>query len=95
MDPAAAPPTIDYEGPNGMTSVRNVMLRYTLDLSKHWQVALAAEAPSVTYTLSDGNNMAIRYSVLCPVWLERREQSYTSFWSYTRFVLSGFDGLSK
>ena len=43
-----------------MTSVRNVMLRYTLDLSKHWQVALAAEAPSVTYTLSDGNNMAIR-----------------------------------
>ena len=60
MDPAAAPPTIDYEGPNGMTSVRNVMLRYTLDLSKHWQVALAAEAPSVTYTLSDGNNMAIR-----------------------------------
>ena len=60
VDPAAAPPTIDYEGPNGMTSVRNVMLRYTLDLSKHWQVALAAEAPSVTYTLSDGNNMAIR-----------------------------------
>ena len=55
VDPAAAPPTIDYEGPNG-----NVMLRYTLDLSKHWQVALAAEAPSVTYTLSDGNNMAIR-----------------------------------
>ena len=44
-----------------MTSVRNVMLRYTLDLSKRWQVGhWRPKAPSVTYTLSDGNNMAIR-----------------------------------
>lgn len=60
VDPAAAPPTIDYEGPNGMTCVRNVMLRYTFDLSNHWQVALAAESPSVTYTLDESNSMYIR-----------------------------------
>ncbi len=60
VDPAAAPPTIDYEGPNGMTCVRNVMARYTLDLSSHWQMAMAVESPSVTYTLDEGYNTAIR-----------------------------------
>lgn len=59
VDAAAAPPTIDYEGPTGMTSVRNVMMRYTFNMGKHWQMALAAEAPSVTCTLDGDYNAAI------------------------------------
>lgn len=60
VDAAAAPPTIDCEGPVGMTSVRNVMMRYTLDLGKHWQIAGAIENPSVTCTLDEGYNTTIR-----------------------------------
>ncbi len=59
-DQAAAPPTIDFEGPSGQTGARNVMLRYTCRPHAHWQMALAVEMPSVTYTLREGYNLSIR-----------------------------------
>ena len=56
VDPAAAPPTIDYEGPNGMTSVRNVM--YTLSDGKN--MAIRQRMPDipfyVQYGWNEGNN---------------------------------------
>ncbi len=59
-DPATASPTIDFEGPSGQTGSRRVMVRYTCHFHRDWQMALAAEIPSATYTLREGDNTAIR-----------------------------------
>ncbi len=60
VDPAAGPPTVDYEGANGATSVRNVQLRYTFNWTPRWQMALAVESPKTSYTLREGYNRSIR-----------------------------------
>ena len=49
-DVAACPPTIDFQGPCGLVSARNVMLQYHPSLGKHWSMAVAVEAPSATMT---------------------------------------------
>ncbi len=59
-DPASAPPTIDFEGPSGQTGTRRVMVRYTYQPHERWQLALAAEMPTATYTLREGDDQAIR-----------------------------------
>ncbi len=59
-DPAAAPPTIDFEGPAGQTGTRRVMVRYTYQPRERWQLVLATEMPTATYTLQEGYNSAIR-----------------------------------
>ena len=48
---ASIPPTIDFEGPNANTTLRNVQVRYTYNINKHWQIAIAAENPNpdITY----------------------------------------------
>ncbi|CDD90601.1 MAG TPA: hypothetical protein DDY73_02600 [Coprobacter fastidiosus] len=50
-DLASIPPTIDFEGPNANTTLRNVQVRYTYNINKHWQIAIAAENPNpdITY----------------------------------------------
>ena len=50
-DLASIPPTIDFEGPNANTALRNVQIRYTYPINKHWEVAIAVEnpIPGITY----------------------------------------------
>src|SRR5262249_28842687 len=46
MDPDAFPDTLDFQGPNGMVSVRNPQLRYGFALSPSTTFYLAVEKPS-------------------------------------------------
>lgn len=62
-DVVAGPPTIDNEGPCGTASARNVMIQYHPHIGKHWSMAIAVEAPSVTMTTSPHQNDAISQRV--------------------------------
>jgi DcaP outer membrane protein len=46
MDPDAFPDTLDFQGPNGMVSVRNPQLRYGFALSPSTTLYIAVEKPS-------------------------------------------------
>ena len=50
MDLAAAPPTIDFQGPDGMTFYRATQLRYEANLIKGLKVGVGVEMPSVDGT---------------------------------------------
>lgn len=50
VDLEAAPNTIDFQGPNAYTYNRNMMIRYHMNLGKHWEFAVAAEMPGVSAT---------------------------------------------
>lgn len=54
-DMAAAPPSIDNEGPCGFTAIPNGVLDYALDINSHWKVAAGLELPMVSATTSDKN----------------------------------------
>lgn len=56
-DLASVPPTIDFEGPNANTTLRNVQIRYTHKFNTHWQAALAVEAPNVSATTDKFNSV--------------------------------------
>lgn len=44
-DVAAAPPTIDYQGPGGLAVAPNGVLDYVYEINRHWKVAIGAELP--------------------------------------------------
>src|SRR6201993_2423629 len=46
MDPDAFPDTLDFQGPNGMVSIRNPQLRYGFALSSSTTLYLSVEKPS-------------------------------------------------
>ena len=69
-DLSALPPTIDFQGPNGNTALRNVQLRYTFSLGKHWSAAAAIEAPQVSYTLADNTQMIHQRMPDIPLWIQ-------------------------
>jgi hypothetical protein len=46
MDPDAFPDTLDFQGPNGMVSVRNPQLRYGFALSQSTTLYISVEKPS-------------------------------------------------
>ncbi|HEY7098613.1 MAG TPA: DcaP family trimeric outer membrane transporter [Terriglobales bacterium] len=50
MDPDAFPDTLDFQGPNGMVSVRNPQLRYGFPLSKSTTFYVSVEKPSSDIT---------------------------------------------
>lgn len=49
-DMAAAPPSIDNEGPCGFTAIPNGVVDYTLNIDKNWSVAIGAEMPIASAT---------------------------------------------
>lgn len=69
-DLAALPPTIDFNGPNGNTDLRNVQLRYEFSMGKHWKAAVAAEAPDVTGTFSDETSQIHQRMPDIPMWIQ-------------------------
>jgi hypothetical protein len=46
MDPDAFPDTVDFQGPNGMVSIRNPQLRYGISLSPSTTFYVSVEKPS-------------------------------------------------
>ncbi|MBD5290316.1 MAG: hypothetical protein HDS26_06500 [Bacteroides sp.] len=57
-DPAALPPTIDYEGPNASSAIQTTLLSYTRPFGKkkEWKVGVGAELP--VYSVTPGDNAA-------------------------------------
>lgn len=49
-DMAAVPPTIDYEGPCGLTAIPNGVLDYRHTFGKHFGVGIGLEMPIASYT---------------------------------------------
>ena len=62
-DVAAAPPTIDFQGPSGTVLTMNTLLQYTQPLGDRWEMVMAVEAPSATYTTHKHYNQAITQRV--------------------------------
>ena len=50
MDPDGFPDTLDFQGPNGMVSIRNPQLRYGLALSSSTTLYISVEKPSSDIT---------------------------------------------
>lgn len=55
-DPAAVPPTIDYEGPNASTAIGNAQVNYTFKFGKKkdWSAGLGLEMPICSATDAEG-----------------------------------------
>lgn len=52
-DVAAAPPTIDYEGPNSFTAIPNAVLDYRHSFNKWLSMGVGLELPQASYTTSE------------------------------------------
>lgn len=62
-DVAAIPPTIDFQGPSGVTISMNTMLQYVQPLGNHWSMAMAVEAATATYTTDRQYNSYINQRI--------------------------------
>lgn len=62
-DAEALPPTIDFQGPSGSVLAMNLMVQYCHSLGEHWDMAIAVEAPSATYTTRGIYNDAIKQRI--------------------------------
>lgn len=52
-DMAAAPASIDNEGPPGFTAIPHGVVDYAYNINKHWSVAAGLETPAYSVTTSD------------------------------------------
>lgn len=50
MDDSAIPTTLDYNGPSGVTFVRQVLLRGSVPLGEKWKLEASAEDPQADFT---------------------------------------------
>lgn len=64
QDAAAGAPTIDYQGPAGAVSRKNIMVQYRTPIGKHFTAAVSAEIPNADYTFTTGANEEINQR--CP-----------------------------
>lgn len=69
-DLASVPPTIDFEQANGNTTLRTVQLRYTYAISKHWEAALAVEAPRAGATTTQFDQLIKQRMPDIPAYLQ-------------------------
>lgn len=56
-DMAAAPPSIDNEGPNALTSISNGVIDYRHSFNSHWSIGIGAELPIASATTGDYTNI--------------------------------------
>ncbi|MDE7387531.1 MAG: porin [Muribaculaceae bacterium] len=61
-DVSANAPVIDYKGPSGQVGCKNVLLRYRIDLDRHWAMAISAESAKTTVTAFDGQEEMLNQS---------------------------------
>lgn len=54
-DMAAAPPSIDNEGPCGFTAIPNGVIDYAYNIDKHWKVAAGIEMPMLSATTGENS----------------------------------------
>lgn len=65
-DPAATPPTIDYEGPNASTAIGNATVNYQLSFGKkkEWKFGVGVELPMTSVT--DNGELAYKVNQRVP-----------------------------
>lgn len=63
VDPSTGAPTIDYAGPSGEITGKNILLRYRKALGKHFAVAISAEMPQTSYTTVAADSKSINQRV--------------------------------
>ena len=69
-DLTAVPTTVDFEGPNGYTTLFNTMIRYTHTFNAHWQIAVAAEMPDASITTSAATGTTTQRMPDFPVYVQ-------------------------
>lgn len=62
-DMAAAPPSIDNEGPCGFTAIPNGVLDYKHSFNPHWSIGAGVELPIASATVSDGSTYMVNQRV--------------------------------
>lgn len=72
VDVAAAPPTIEEEGPCGQISVKQIMVRYAPRLDDHWSLGLAVEIPKNTFTTNSHNERIAQRVPDIPAYVQYR-----------------------
>ena len=70
MDLSACPPTIDYEGPNGMTFYRTAQMRYEGEIAKGLKVGIAVESPSVSGTAAPDVKISTQRAPNIPAYIQ-------------------------
>lgn len=70
MDLAAGPPTIDFQGPDGMTFYRATQLRYEATVAKGFKVGLGVEMPVVDGTPAKEVRIGVQRMPDIPAYLQ-------------------------
>lgn len=70
MDLAAGPPTIDFQGPDGMTFYRATQLRYEATVAKGFKVGLGVEMPAVDGTPAKEVRIGVQRMPDIPAYLQ-------------------------
>ncbi len=69
-DAAAIPPTIDSEGPNGLTYKTNDVLNFRSRMGKHFSAGIGLEMPSTDFTVSHEQRITNQYIPDIPSYLQ-------------------------
>ena len=69
-DAAAIPPTIDSEGPNGLTYKTNDVLNFRSQMGKHFSAGIGLEMPSTDFSVSHEQRITNQYIPDIPSYLQ-------------------------
>ena len=69
-DAAAIPPTIDSEGPNGLTYKTNDVLNFRSRMGRHFSAGIGLEMPSTDFTVSHEQRVTNQYIPDIPSYLQ-------------------------
>ena len=69
-DAAAIPPTIDSEGPNGLTYITNDVINFRSQMGKHFSAGIGLEMPSTDFSVSHEQRVTNQYIPDIPSYLQ-------------------------
>ncbi len=69
-DAAAIPPTIDSEGPNGLTYKTNNVINFRGQIGKHFSTGIGLEMPSTDFTVSDNQSVTNQFIPDIPSYMQ-------------------------
>ncbi len=69
-DAAAIPPTIDSEGPNGLTYKTNNVINFRGQIGKHFSTGIGLEMPSTDFTVSENQSVTNQFIPDIPSYIQ-------------------------
>lgn len=69
-DAAAIPPTIDSEGPNGLTYKTNNVINFRGQIGKHFSTGIGLETPSTDFTVSENQSVTNQFIPDIPSYIQ-------------------------